>query len=205
MSRTRPGTSQASVTERTATRVATAPRAACHSLESTLAEVTDSGGMANDFPALIIVPIWPALMPASTTTTPNKAAMATIHIRRLLIRIGRCCVPAAISTKPPRSASYDEAPYLIHRRRRVTLDGCLLAMPGSPDGFIRAPIRANPVPPGARFAVHSGGSTGPPDCSGLVTPLSRVRAKNLRHAKPIGGLRPGRGGKGRACRPPVTS
>ena len=57
ISRTSPGTSEASVTARTAISVPTADRDACHSTPSTLAEVTDSGGIAKDLPALIILPI----------------------------------------------------------------------------------------------------------------------------------------------------
>ena len=51
-SRTVPGTSEATVTARTATSVPTASRDACHFTASTLAEVTVSGGMANDLPAI---------------------------------------------------------------------------------------------------------------------------------------------------------
>ena len=57
ISRTSPGTSEASVTARTAISVPTADRDACHSTASTLAEVTDSGGIAKDLPALIILRI----------------------------------------------------------------------------------------------------------------------------------------------------
>jgi len=96
ISRTRPDTSEASVTARMATSVPTAERAACHSWASTLAEVTDSGGIANDLLALIILLICPALMPARTTTTATSATTAMIHTRRLLDRV-RNCVPAAIS------------------------------------------------------------------------------------------------------------
>ena len=85
------------MTARTATSVPTAARADCHSATSTLAEVTASGGMANDLPALIMAPIWPALIPTRTAITAARAMIATIQRRRLLIVMGRCAV-AAIST-----------------------------------------------------------------------------------------------------------
>ena len=51
-----PVTSEAIVTARTAIKVPIADRDCCHSDASTLAEVTDSGGIANDLLALNIVP-----------------------------------------------------------------------------------------------------------------------------------------------------
>src|SRR3954452_20005473 len=72
-----------------ATSVATADRDDSHWAASTLAEVTVSGGMANDLPALIITLIWPPLIPTSTATTARRPTMAMIHVMRL-----RGCFPA---------------------------------------------------------------------------------------------------------------
>src|SRR5437867_3840205 len=85
ISRTRPGTSEARVTVRTAISVPTVEREACHSTASTLAEVTDSGGMAKDLPALIILPIWPALIPARMTTTATSAAFALVALNGFFV------------------------------------------------------------------------------------------------------------------------
>ena len=82
MFRTSPGNSEATVTARTATSVPTADRADSHCWASTLAEVTDSGGMVNDLPALIMTPIWPALIPTSTAMTATRARTARIHVLR---------------------------------------------------------------------------------------------------------------------------
>ena len=94
-SRTVPGTSEATVTARTATSVPTASRDACHFTASTLAEVTVSGGMANDLPALIMAPICIALIPASTTMIATTPPTARNHTRFLPVRTGT----AAISTR----------------------------------------------------------------------------------------------------------
>src|SRR2546421_689182 len=67
--------------------VPTAARDACHSWASTWAEVTDSGGIANDLLALIILAIWPPLMAAKTPTTATSAAAAMTHTRHLLGRV----------------------------------------------------------------------------------------------------------------------
>ena len=63
---------RASVTPRTATSVPTAGREACHSTGSTLAEVTDSGGMAEGLPGLDHRADLHGLDAASTTTTTHQ-------------------------------------------------------------------------------------------------------------------------------------
>src|SRR4051812_29516884 len=70
-----------------ATSVATADRDDSHWAASTLAEVTVSGGMANDLPALIITLIWPPLIPTSTATTARSPMMAMIQVLRLRGRL----------------------------------------------------------------------------------------------------------------------
>ena len=95
--RTSPGTSEATVTARTATSVPTAVRADCHSKASTFAEVTASGGGTNDLPAPIMARIWPALIPTRITITAARPMAAKTHERRFPIRTGRCCAVAAIS------------------------------------------------------------------------------------------------------------
>ena len=82
-SRTSPGSSEATITARTATSVPTAARDTCQRTASTLAEVTDSGGGANDLPALIMVAIWLALMPARIASVATRPTMATTQILRL--------------------------------------------------------------------------------------------------------------------------
>ena len=72
------------MTARTATSVPTAEREASHWVACTLAELTDSGGGANDLPALIMVRICNPLIPTRTRITPRSAAMATIQVRRRL-------------------------------------------------------------------------------------------------------------------------
>src|SRR2546430_8848089 len=84
---------------RPAPSVPTAGRDACHSTASTFAEVTASGGGANDLPAFIMVVIWATLIPARMARIASSARIAMIHTRRLFIRIVVCCEPAAISTK----------------------------------------------------------------------------------------------------------
>src|SRR2546426_1048576 len=66
---------------------ASADRDACHSWASTLAEVTDPGGIANDLLALIILAIWPPLMAPKTPTTATSATAAMTHTRHLLGRV----------------------------------------------------------------------------------------------------------------------
>ncbi len=100
-----------------------ADRAACHSLASTFAEVTASGGMTKDLPALIMVPIWPALIPARITTIATSAAMAMIQFRRLLTPRVRCCEVAAISTADLRNQILpsESGPVVMRGLRTVTL------------------------------------------------------------------------------------
>src|SRR6202162_5329878 len=115
-----PGTSEATVTARTATSVLTVSREDCHSLASTLVEVTDSGGIAKDLPALIIVAIWPPLIAARTRITPTKATIARIHTRRLFSRPECCCWETAISTMPS-LLGCPTRPFLMQEYRAVML------------------------------------------------------------------------------------
>ena len=64
--------------------MATAGRVASHSTCSTLAEVTDSGGGEKDLPALIMLMIWLALVPASMWIQPAYATIVACSLIGLM-------------------------------------------------------------------------------------------------------------------------